>query len=200
MNHERKCHYLKIKRALDVALSLILLFFLAVPMALIWVAIVLTSRGGGIFSQIRIGKGGKKFVCYKFRTMRKNTPICSAKQMAERGGADRYVTPIGRFLRKSSLDELPQLFNVLKGDMSLVGPRPLIADELEVHLARAQRGVYAIRPGITGLAQVRGRNSVSDGVKIELDTQYLENLGFAQDIRIIGLTARSVVSQKDIDA
>lgn len=200
LSFQEKYNYLKIKRVLDFALSLALLIFLAVPMAIIWLCIVFTSSGGGIFSQTRIGRDGRKFVCYKFRTMRKDTPICSAKQMAEQGGVDRYVTPIGRFLRRTSLDELPQLFNVLKGDMSLVGPRPLIADEREVHIARAKSGVYSIRPGITGLAQVQGRNSISDGRKVELDTQYLEKLGFGQDVKIIGLTALSVVSRKNIDA
>ena len=199
MNYGRK-NYLRIKRILDIVLSSLMLIFLALPMVLIWLCVVSTSSGSGIFSQTRIGKNGKEFTCYKFRTMRKDTPVCSAKQMAERGGAERYLTPIGRLLRRSSLDELPQLFNVLKGDMSLVGPRPLIADERDVHVAREQSGVYSIRPGITGLAQVRGRNSISDSEKVALDTQYLNDLGFAQDMRIIGLTALSVVSRKDIEA
>ena len=188
------------KRVLDVVFAVALVAFLAIPMALIWLAVVITSRGGGIFSQTRIGKDGKEFTCYKFRTMRRDTPVCSAKQMAEQGGAEKYLTPIGRFLRRTSLDELPQLWNVIKGDMSLVGPRPLIADEREVHRAREQSGVYRLRPGITGLAQIRGRNSISDERKVELDTQYLYELGFVQDVKILGLTALGVISKKDIDA
>ena len=191
--------YMILKRVLDIIFGITLSLFLAAPMALIWLAVAMTSRGGGIFSQVRIGKDGKEFICYKFRTMRKDTPVCSAKEMAEQGGADRYLTPIGRFLRRTSLDELPQLWNVVKGDMSLVGPRPLIADEREVHRARERSGVYSVRPGITGLAQVKGRNSLSDERKVELDTQYLNELGFIQDVRILGLTALGVISRKDID-
>ena len=185
---------------LDVVLGVALAAFLALPMLLIWLAVATTSRGGGIFSQVRIGKGGKEFVCYKFRTMRRDAPVCSAKQMAEQGGADRYLTPIGRFLRRTSLDELPQIWNVIKGDMSFVGPRPLIAEEREVHRARESRDVYSVRPGITGLAQVKGRNSLSDERKVELDAQYLNEFGFLQDVRILGLTALGVISRKDIDA
>ena len=191
--------YSVIKRVIDVILSVILLFFLAVPMLIIWISIAITSKGGAIFSQKRIGKNGRSFVCYKFRTMRMGTPLCSAKQMAENGGADKYLTPLGKILRSTSLDELPQLWNVLKGDMSLVGPRPLIEDETEVHRARESSGVYRIRPGITGLAQVKGRNRLSDEKKVALDEQYLNNFGFVQDVRILGLTALGVIFRRDIN-
>lgn len=191
--------YSVIKRVIDVILSVILLFFLAIPMLIIWILVASTSKGGGIFAQKRIGKNGSSFVCYKFRTMRRGTPLCSAKQMAENGGADKYLTSIGKILRSTSLDELPQLWNVLKGDMSLVGPRPLIEDETEVHKAREISGVYRIRPGITGLAQVKGRNRLSDEKKVALDEQYLNDFGFAQDVRILGLTALGVVFRRDIN-
>ena len=190
------CRY--VKRILDAFFSLILIVAFLPMMFIIGIAIKIDSKGNIIFKQKRMGKDGKIFTCYKFRTMYADAPkSVPAKDFYD---ASKYVTRVGRFLRRSSFDELPQLFNVLKGDMSLVGPRPLIADEREVHIARAKSGVYSIRPGITGLAQVQGRNSISDGRKVELDTQYLEKLGFGQDVKIIGLTALSVVSRKNIDA
>ena len=200
VNLKEKSAYSIIKRVIDVVLSVVLLFFLAVPMLIIGLAVALTSKGGAIFSQKRIGKNKKSFICYKFRTMRREAPLCSAKQMAESGGADKYFTPLGKILRSTSLDELPQLWNVLKGDMSLVGPRPLIECEVDVHSARESNGVYSIRPGITGLAQIKGRNRISDDKKVELDAQYLNNFGLAQDLRIIGLTAIEVFFRRDVNA
>ena len=199
-NNKNANIYFFVKRALDIILSCALLLFLLLPMLVIWLAVALSSSGGGFFLQERVGRGGKRFVCCKFRTMYKSAPVCSARQMSELSDASSYITPIGRFLRSTSLDELPQLWNVLKGDMSLVGPRPLIADEVEVHAAREQMGVYRIRPGITGLAQVQGRNSISDARKVELDAKYLDEFGFLQDARILALTAIGVISRKDIDA
>lgn len=191
-NNKNTNIYFFVKRVLDIILSFTLLLFLLLPMLVIWIFVALSSNGGGLFLQERVGRGGKHFICCKFRTMYKSAPVCSARQMSERSDAADYITPIGRFLRATSLDELPQLWNVLKGDMSLVGPRPLIAEETEVHAAREQRGVYRVRPGITGLAQVKGRNSISDGAKVELDGQYVDGLGFFQDVKILALTARAM--------
>ena len=184
--------YLFWKRALDVFFSCLLLVLLALPMALIAVAIVITSRGGALFRQIRIGRGGVPFTCYKFRTMYREAP--PNRPSATFWDAAHYVTPIGRFLRRTSLDELPQLFNVLRGDMSLVGPRPLIGEEQEIHHMRQKYGVYAVRPGMTGLAQVHGRDSLCDNEKAAFDARYVERLSFWADARIVGKTLHHVLT------
>lgn len=190
--NDKKRVYAKIKRALDIFFSALLLFFLVIPMLLIWLTVRISSRGEGIFRQLRIGRDGKSFVCYKFRTMYKGAPANTPS--SEFLSVAKYVTPIGRILRRTSLDELPQLFNVLRGDMSLVGPRPLISEEAEVHRLRREYGVYSIRPGLTGLSQINGRDSLTDRRKAELDRAYLEAFGFIQDVKIIGKTVAGVIS------
>lgn len=178
------------KRLLDVLFSFLLLFFLALPMLFIACAVLFTSRGGAIFRQKRVGRNAETFVCYKFRTMYSYAP--NNRPTSDFSDAALYVTPVGRFLRRTSLDELPQLFNVLKGDMSLIGPRPLIAEEETVHRLRMEKGVYDIRPGITGLAQISGRDLISDSEKAELDAKYVESIGFASDFGILFKTLRRV--------
>ena len=193
---ERVSHYPALKRALDIFLSYILLCLAYIPMLVIAVAVKLSSPGKVIFKQVRVGKDGRRFVCYKFRTMRqdapKNTPTSRFSD------AERYITPVGRFLRRTSLDELPQLFNVICGDMSLVGPRPLIPEESDIHKKRAELGVYSIRPGITGLAQTRGRDMISDDEKLLYDAEYTENLCLWQDIKILFLTLIKVFMAEGI--
>ena len=190
--NQEKHVYATVKRVLDVFFSFLLLFFLALPMLLIWFSVRISSRGVGIFKQARIGKNGKSFVCYKFRTMYKDAP--SNTPSSDFASVEKYVTPIGRILRRTSLDELPQLYNVMKGDMSLVGPRPLIFEETEMHRMRKEAGIYSIRPGLTGLSQINGRDSISDERKAELDRAYLEAFGFIQDVKIIGKTVTGVIS------
>lgn len=189
--------YTVIKRLLDVFFSATLLIFLALPMLFIWLAVRVSSPGKGIFRQIRVGKDGELFVCYKFRTMYESAPPCCPSALFF--DAEKYITPIGRFLRRASLDELPQLFNVLKGDMSIVGPRPLILAEQDIHRQRRERGVYRLRPGLTGLSQICGRNMISDEEKVALDTKYLYEFGFLQDARIVGKTVGRVISGDGID-
>ena len=181
------CIYCKyVKRFLDIFFSVILMIFLSPLMLIISLAIVLETRGGAIFKQNRMGKNGKIFVCYKFRTMKRDAPhSIPAKELAD---PDKYVTAIGKLLRRSSLDELPQLFNVLKGDMSIVGPRPLICEEKEIHNLRKSAGIYALRPGLTGLAQINGRNLLCDSEKIENDKRYLDNVGMRLDAKIVFMT------------
>ena len=175
--------YFILKRILDIALAAALLFLLAIPMCFIALAIVLDSDGGAIFRQRRIGREGREFVCYKFRTMYSFAPdSCPKSRLSE---PQKYVTPVGRFLRRTSLDELPQLFNVLTGDMSLVGPRPLVAEEGEIHGLRRRCGVYRIRPGITGLSQISGRDDIGDVEKVRLDRKYARNVSLGADVRII---------------
>lgn len=184
------------KRFLDLLLSGLLLCFLWLPMLVIGGVIRLTSSGGAIFRQIRVGREGRLFICYKFRTMYEGAPRdCPTSEFYD---ADRYVTPVGRFLRKSSLDELPQLWNVLRGDMSLVGPRPLIPKEQEVHAWRQRCGVYRIRPGMTGLAQVCGRDRLPDTEKARLDVRYAKTMSLRVDCRIVGQTFLRVFSGEGI--
>ena len=183
MSFWRARAYLFLKRALDIIFSALLLMFLCLPMIIIALAVWLTSEGGALFRQERVGRDGRVFICYKFRTMYTWAPSkCPKSGFFD---AEAYITPVGRLLRRSSLDELPQLFNVLKGDMSLVGPRPLIAEEGEIHQLRQRCGVYRLRPGITGLAQVGGRDNVSDIEKARLDVRYTKELSLAKDTRIL---------------
>ncbi len=189
------CKYAK--RILDFVFSLILLIFLLLPIFIISVIIRSNSSGRAIFKQKRMGRGGRIFVCYKFRTMYENAPpCCSAKDFRDK---DKYITPVGRFLRRTSLDELPQLINVLKGDMSLVGPRPLICEEAEMHTKRLRKGIYTLRPGITGMAQVSGRNLLCDEDKIENDSFYLNNIKILLDLKILLKTFSKAFKSEEIN-
>jgi O-antigen biosynthesis protein WbqP len=172
-----------IKRWLDFILSLFLLVILFLPMLAIAVSIRLSTGESAIFAQKRVGADGGLFTCYKFRTMYKRAP--SELSTAEFYDAERYITPIGKKLRRSSLDELPQLLNVLLGQMSLVGPRPLIARERIAHDMREGSGASRLRPGITGLAQISGRDLIDDVKKVYYDTEYAFNQSFFLDLRII---------------
>ena len=189
------CKY--IKRFLDIILSLVLIFFLLFPMLVIAVCIRVDSEGKIIFRQKRCGRAGREFICYKFRTMYENAP----KNLPASSFVDykKYVTRVGRFLRRSSLDELPQLFNVLKGDMSLVGPRPLIFEEKQMHEKRMKEGVYALRPGITGMAQVSGRNLLDDEEKLENDRYYLNNLRLLLDFKIFVRTFIKILKKEGLE-
>lgn len=191
------CFYREVgKRLADVVLACALLIFLALPMLVIALLVKLTSRGEVIFKQERIGRGGVPFVCYKFRSMRTDAP--HDVPSAELFGAERYITPIGRILRRTSLDELPQIINVIKGDMSFVGARPLIPAEALMHEGRRASGVYELRPGITGLAQVRGRDMIDDAQKLLYDLEYARELGFWLDVKILVGTLSKALTGKDI--
>ena len=188
------CRY--IKRVLDIFLAAILIFFLLLPMLAISIAVIAESSGGAIFKQKRRGRGGKEFICYKFRTMYKYAP--SNMPASSFSDHEKYVTRVGRFLRESSLDELPQLFNVLRGDMSIVGPRPLICAEEKMHEGRLRQGVYSIRPGITGLAQISGRNSLCDEEKLTQDSIYLFGVGLRLDAKILFSTLKKVITHEGV--
>ena len=144
-----------------------------------------------IFAQYRVGRGGRRFKLYKLRTMRRDTP--KYMSTSEVDDPDRYITRVGHILRRLSIDELPQLINVLKGDMSIIGPRPLISDEHEIHDLRMKFGVYKIRPGLTGLAQIRGRDMVTPADKVHWDVRYLEEFGFWTDVKIILSTIPKII-------
>ena len=192
----KKIRYRIFKRVLDIIFSSLLLFFLFLPMILIGISIRLTSKGSAIFKQERVGKDGNIFICLKFRTMRISAP--KDRPTSSFSDAEKYVTPIGRLLRKSSMDELPQLWNVLMGDMSLVGPRPLIPNEGNIHSLRSRCGVYNIRPGITGLAQISGRDMLGDLEKVRLDTRYVKMMSLSTDIAIIFKTLFKTIIGEDI--
>lgn len=188
--------YRYVKRAMDIVGAVVGLVLMAVPMVLVAVAVKFDSRGPVFFRQLRMGRHSVPFVCYKFRSMVTSAPKeCAANDLQDRA---HMVTRVGDFLRKSSLDEVPQLWNVLKGDMSLIGPRPLILNETWINEERARRGVYELQPGITGLAQICGRNQVSDRDKVYFDEYYLTHYGMWLDVKIFFGTILYVVLGKDI--
>lgn len=188
--------YRYVKRAIDIVGAVVGLVFMAVPMVLVAIAVKLDSPGPVFFRQLRMGRHSVPFVCYKFRSMVTSAPKeCAANNLQDRA---HMVTKVGNFLRKSSLDEVPQLWNVLKGDMSLIGPRPLILNETWINEERARRGVYELQPGITGLAQICGRNQVSDRDKVYFDEYYLTHYGLWLDVKILFGTILYVLLGKDI--
>lgn len=185
----------KMKRIFDFTVSLLLIIIL-IPVFLIVAFIVLIDSGHPvIFKQYRVGKDNKLFYIYKFRTMKVNTRNTSTEDLKE---ADEVITKSGRILRKTSLDELPQLFNVLTGKMSFVGPRPLIPEEKEIRKIRKEYNVYSVRPGITGLAQVNGRDMLSAKEKALFDKEYVEKQSVLLDIKIMFKTVAVVLKRENI--
>lgn len=174
--------YVSFKRAFDMIFSGIVLVLLLPIFVLTAVVIKLDSHGPVLFRQKRVGKNGKTIIVYKFRTMDLSAPKYQAT--AELHNAEKYITRSGRILRKTSIDEIPQLINILRGDMSIIGPRPLILQEEDVHEMRYQNGVYFLRPGLTGLAQVNGRDLVNPSEKVRFDTEYLHSFSFKKDFVI----------------
>ena len=183
------------KRATDVLVSGIALLVLAVPLFLIALLVLATSPGPAIHWSKRVGQGNRIFPMPKFRTMRIDTPQVATHLM---GDPQRWLTPVGGFLRRSSLDELPQLFSVFIGDMSLVGPRPALFNQDDLVALRTQAGVDQLRPGLTGWAQVNGRDELPIPRKVELDAEYLERRSWSFDLKIIGLTAWGVVAGRGV--
>lgn len=188
--------YRCIKRTADFLLALAGLTVLFVPMLVISAAIYIDDPGKAIFRQYRVGRNGKRFKLYKFRTMKESTPKYLSTDEVE--DPKQYITKLGKFLRKTSLDEIPQLINVLKGDMSLVGPRPLISDEYEIHQMRMRFGVYNVRPGVTGLAQVNGRDTVTPTDKVRWDVRYVQNFGLKMDMKILLTTVPNVLTRRGV--
>lgn len=188
--------YTGLKRLLDIALSLLLLVLLSPLFAIIALIVRMDSDGPTIFRQLRSGQGGRLFVIYKFRTMMTAAPANIATAQLQH--PQRYITPVGRFLRQTSLDELPQLWNVLKGDMSFVGPRPVIPAESYLLRLRRRFGADTVRPGITGLAQIRGRDHLPPRIKAQYDAEYALNYTFLLDCYIFFSTLRYVLRREGI--
>lgn len=167
-----------------------------IPFGVISSLIYLDNPGKIIFAQKRVGKNEELFYIYKFRTMRADTPAyLSTAQLKD---PDRYLTRIGRILRQLSIDELPQLVNVIQGNMSLIGPRPLIPEEEDIHQLRVQNNVYSVRPGITGLAQINGRDLVSSEEKVYWDALYVQECGVWLDLKILFSTIPQILTGKGV--
>lgn len=180
--------YKYVKRFLDIIVSLIVLIIFAIPMLIIAIAIKLEDGGPALFKQERTGKDGKNFKLIKFRSMKINNDVRDFKKEDE-------FTKIGKFIRSTSLDEIPQIFNIIKGDMSFIGPRPWIPEYYE-NMNSKQRKRVSVLPGITGLAQVNGRNSISINQKINYDLEYVNNFSLFQDIKVFIKTISTVFKKE----
>jgi O-antigen biosynthesis protein WbqP len=183
------------KRIFDLLAALGLILTFAPLFLLVVLAVRLTSVGPVLFRTQRVGKGNKLFTMYKFRTMRIDTPQVATHLLKE---PDQFLTPIGKLLRRTSLDELPQLINVLSGDMALVGPRPALFNQDDLIALRTARGVHEMTPGITGWAQVNGRDELPIPEKVKLDEWYLKNRSFWLDLKILGMTAFKVIRKEGV--
>ena len=183
------------KRIFDLLLGVVILALLATPMLLISIAVRLSSKGPALYWSDRVGKNNKIFKMPKFRSMLVDTPAVATHLL---DNPDSYLSPIGGFLRRSSLDELPQLFSVLKGDMSFVGPRPALFNQDDLIALRTENGVDKLLPGITGWAQVNGRDELSIPDKVALDVEYLDCQSFWFDIKILWLTFLKVVKRDGV--
>ncbi len=178
------------KRLLDLVLALLLILLLLPLMAVIAALVKLTSKGPTLYWSDRVGRNNTIFRMPKFRSMRVNTPAVATHLLLD---AESYITPLGSLLRRTSLDELPQLFSVIAGHMSFVGPRPALFNQHDLITLRTERGVQHLVPGLTGWAQVNGRDELPIPLKVEYDVEYLRRRSFAFDLRILCLTAIRVL-------
>ena len=187
-------HFLK--RIFDVFLSFVGLCVLLLPFLILIVLIKIDDPGPAFFSQKRVGKNKRHFKLYKFRTMKMCTPHDTPTHLLE--NPEQYITKIGKFLRKSSLDELPQIFNILRGDMSIIGPRPALWNQYDLIEERDKYGANDIRPGLTGWAQINGRDELEIPVKAKLDGEYVSKLSFAFDCKCFFGTITSVLKSDGV--
>ena len=185
-----------LKRFFDIVLSLVAIIVFSWLLIIIAVAIVVEDKGNILFKQKRIGKNKKEFYIYKFRTMKVSTPKDVPTHLLD--NPESYITKIGGFLRKTSLDELPQLFNILKGDMSIVGPRPALWNQFDLIALRDENGSNSVRPGLAGWAQVNGRDELPIDVKAGFDGEYIKKMSIIFDIKIILMTVVSVFTSKGV--
>lgn len=189
--------YKCVKRILDLLFSFFLLLVGALPMLLVGILVRLDSPGPAIFKQVRLGRGGKPFSMYKFRSMAVNSEHTGSGVYS--GRDDPRVTRVGRILRMTSIDELPQLVNILKGDMSFIGPRPPLTYHpwpFEKYTPE-QKKRFSVRPGVTGWAQVNGRKTVAWEQRLKYDVEYTEKMSFGFDMKIFGMTIKNVLAHKD---
>jgi O-antigen biosynthesis protein WbqP len=184
-----------VKRLLDIVLATFLGMALALPLTFIALVVWTSSKGPVLYWSDRIGKNNRIFRMPKFRTMRADTPIVATHLLAN---AEAFLTPIGSFLRKSSLDELPQLWSILKGDMSFVGPRPALFNQYDLISMRTERGVDRLLPGLTGWAQINGRDELDIAEKVRLDTEYMQKECVRFDLEILVLTLFKVLRRDGV--
>jgi O-antigen biosynthesis protein WbqP len=183
------------KRLFDFFLALFIVAVLALPILVIAIIIRLTSPGPALYWSNRVGRDNVIFRMPKFRTMQLGTPAIATHLLTNSG---QYLTPVGSFLRKSSLDELPQLWSILVGDMSFVGPRPALFNQYDLIALRTQYGVDKLVPGLTGWAQVNGRDELSILLKVQYDVEYIQRQSFWFDIKILGLTFLKVIGRAGV--
>jgi O-antigen biosynthesis protein WbqP len=183
------------KRAFDVTLAAGLLVAFAVPMLVIAAAVRLSSRGPALYWSDRVGRENRLFRMPKFRSMRTDTPAVATHLLAD---SARWITPVGRLLRQTSLDELPQLWSIVRGDMSFVGPRPALFNQDDLITLRTARGVHRLTPGLTGWAQVNGRDELSIPEKVALDAEYAAGRSFAWDLQILWMTCGKVLGGEGV--
>ena len=183
------------KRSFDLFFGVMLLLFLAAPMLFTFIAVRLTSKGPAIYYSNRVGKNNKIFKMPKFRSMLIGTPVVATHLL---GDSSSHLSSIGGLLRRSSLDELPQLFSVLKGDMSFVGPRPALFNQNDLIAMRTKKGVDKLLPGITGWAQVNGRDELSIPDKVALDVEYLNSQSLWFDLKILWKTFLKVMKRDGV--
>lgn len=183
------------KRMMDLAVAGLALIVACVPMILVAIMIKLTSRGPVLYWSDRVGRDNKLFRMPKFRTMRIDTPAVATHLL---GKPEQYLTSIGGFLRKSSLDELPQIWSIMMGDMSLVGPRPALFNQDDLITLRTVRGVQHLVPGLTGWAQINGRDELPIPQKVQLDAEYVQNMSWRLDVQILLRTACKVIQRDGV--
>lgn len=183
------------KRTFDIFLALLALLLLMPLFIFVAISVRLTSKGPALYWSDRVGRNNIIFKMPKFRTMRVDTPAVATHLL---DNPDQWLTPIGAFLRKSSLDELPQLISILKGDMSFIGPRPALFNQDDLITLRTERGVHRLAPGLTGWAQINGRDELPIPVKVDYDTWYLHNASMRVDLHILLLTFLKVVRREGV--
>jgi O-antigen biosynthesis protein WbqP len=183
------------KRIFDITCALLAFIVFVIPMLVVALLVSLTSRGPILYWSNRVGRNNEIFKMPKFRTMRIDTPAVATHLL---DNPDRWLTPVGKFLRKSSLDELPQLWSILSGDMSIVGPRPALFNQDDLVALRTAKGVQVLTPGLTGWAQINGRDELPIPVKVEFDEYYLKHRSFLLDLKIIFLTVVKVLRRDGV--
>lgn len=184
-----------LKRLFDIVSSFVALLLLAIFMLVIAIMVKLTSPGPILYWSDRVGRNNRIFKMPKFRTMRTDTPAVTTHLLDD---PDRWLTPLGKFLRKSSFDEFPQFFSILVGDMSFVGPRPALFNQDDLIALRTEKGVQSLLPGLTGWAQINGRDELPIPMKVEFDVYYLEQRSFWLDLKIIAITFVKVLKKEGV--
>jgi O-antigen biosynthesis protein WbqP len=183
------------KRSIDLFLCVVGSIFLFIPCMLVWLTVRLSSPGPALYWSDRVGRHNRIFKMPKFRSMRIDTPAMATHLLQN---PERWLTPFGSFLRKSSLDELPQLWSILRGDMSFVGPRPALFNQNDLIELRTEKGVHELVPGLTGWAQVNGRDELPIPQKVQLDLEYLQRQSLLFDLKILGMTALKVLARDGV--